>query len=98
MSEPVEAFIDRIRSVQPLAGGNSRRLAIRQKITETENMLRRDASMAIPLFLQRARDRAFKEVARHSPKKVTTRTAEFFQEVFEELSLLTRLTIREHKD
>jgi hypothetical protein len=71
-------------------------VAIRQKITESENDVCLDeGARAIPAFQQRARDRAFREISRHTRNNAPTRTAEFFQEVFEELSLLTRIAIRE---
>ena len=100
MADPVEAFIDRVRSVEPLPRGSNRRLAIRQKIAESESALRmdRDAALALPAFRQRARDRAFKEISRHTRNKVPTRTAEFFKEVFEELSVLALLTIKAQED
>jgi hypothetical protein len=100
MADPVEAFIDRVRSVEPLPRGSNRRLAIRQKIAESENALRidPDAMLSLPAFRQRAKDRAFKEIARHVRNKVPTRTADFFQEVFEELSVLTLLTIKAQED
>jgi hypothetical protein len=100
MADPVEAFIDRVRSVEPLPRGSNRRLAIRQKIAESENALRMDvdATLPLPSFRQRARDRASKEISRHTRNKVPTRTAEFFQEVFEELSVLTLLTVKAHEN
>jgi len=100
MSDLVEAFFDSVRSVEPLPAGRDRRLAIRRKITEGENTLRksRDAARAVPKFLQQAQTRARAEIARHRRNNLSTRTAEFFQEVFEELSLRVRLTIREMKD
>jgi hypothetical protein len=99
MADPVEAFIDRVRSVEPLPRGSNRRLAIRQKIAESENALRVEgATLPLPSFRQQARDRASKEISRHTRNKVPTRTAEFFQEVFEELSVLSLLTIKAHED
>jgi len=71
---------------------------MRQKIVEFENDVRLDEGVgAIPSFQQRARDRAFAEIARHTRNNAPTRTAEFFQEVFEELALLTRTAIREEE-
>ena len=61
MADPVEAFIDRVRSVEPLPRGSNRRLAIRQKIAESESALRmdRDAALALPAFRQRAKPMRF---------------------------------------
>jgi hypothetical protein len=100
MADLVEAFISGIRSVEPLSHGSDRRLAIRQKITESENLLRRSggAAPALAEFLQQARRRASEEVSRHKRNNVPTRTAEFFQEVFEELSVRARLTVKEMPD
>lgn len=100
MTDLVEAFIDGVRSVEPLPAGRDRRVAIRQKITEREVFLRkgRDGARAVPKFLQQAQVRARAEITRHRRNNLSTRTAEFFQEVLEELSLRVRLTIRELKD
>ena len=100
MADPVEAFIEGVRSVEPFSTGSSRRVAIRQKITEFENALRREqaGARATATFLHRARQRASREVSRHKRNDVLTRTAEFFQEVFEELSVRMRLAIKERDD
>jgi hypothetical protein len=100
MADYVEDFIDRVRSVGPLSPSNKRRLAVRQKITEFEHTIRseRDPARAIPAFLQRAMTRASKEISQHSRNNIPKRTAAFFQEVFDELSIRTRLIIQELKD
>jgi hypothetical protein len=101
MPDPVEAFINRVRSVAPLPRDTNRRVAIRQKIAEAENdsRIEQGNALAIPALLQRARDRVSNEISRHTHNKVPTRTAEFFQDVLEELSLLARLAIMgEHDD
>jgi hypothetical protein len=98
-SNNAEAFIERVRSLAPLARGSERRVAIRQKITESENIVRRDhGAPALGAFLQQARQQAAAEVTRNTRNNVATRTAEFFQEVSEELALRMRLTIRERDD
>jgi hypothetical protein len=98
MTDPVEAFVERVRAIQPLPHGSDRRVAIRQKITEFENSLRLDAPHAIPTFLQRARERVLREISRHQGNKAPTRAVDFFQEVHEELSLLSRVAIKQQDD
>jgi hypothetical protein len=79
------------------APGSDRRFAIRNKITEYENILRKDreAAEVIDLFLQLSKDRAFEQSFRHMVNFRPTPTSEFFQEVLDELSLRIRLTIGE---
>jgi hypothetical protein len=99
MAALVEAFIDSVLSVEHFAPGSDRRFAIRNKITEYENILRRDrdqeAAEVIDLFLQLAKDSAFEQSFCHMVDFRPTPTSEFFQEVLDELSLRIRLTIRE---
>jgi hypothetical protein len=97
MAALVEAFIDSVLSVEHFAPGSDRRFAIRNKITEYENILRGDqeAAEVIDLFLQLAKDSAFEQSFCHMVDFRPTPTSEFFQEVLDELSLRTRLTIRE---
>jgi hypothetical protein len=98
-SNHAEAFIERVRSLAPLARGSERRVAIRQKITESENVVRRDhGAAALGAFLQQARQQATAEVTRNTRNNVSTRNADFFQEVSEELALRMRLTVRERDD
>src|SRR5579859_609170 len=95
MPDLLEAFIGRVRSVEPLPRGSGRRVAIRQKISESENDVRLEEGVrAIPAFLQQARDRTQREIARHTRDRMPTRTGEFFLEVLEELLLLMRLSIK----
>ena len=101
MAALVEAFIDSVLSVEHFAPGSDRRFAIRNKITEYENILRIDrdqeAAEVIDLFLQLAKDSdsAFEQSFCHMVDFRPTPTSEFFQEVLDELSLRIRLTIRE---
>jgi hypothetical protein len=55
----VEAFIDSVLSVEHFAPGSDRRFAIRNKITEYENILRKDheAAELIDLFLHLSKGR-----------------------------------------
>jgi hypothetical protein len=98
MAALVETFIDSVLSVERFAPGSDRRFAIRNKITEYENILRRDrdqeAAEVIELFLQLAKDSAFEQSLSHGrlPSNPDLRV---FQEVLDELSLRIRLTIRE---
>ena len=100
MAALVAAFIDGVLSVEHFSGGGNRRLAIRHKITESENILRRDreAAEAIHWFLELAKDRVFEQMFRHTLIDIATPTAEFFHEVFDELSVRIRLNIRELRD
>src|SRR5262245_43448839 len=100
MRDLVEAFISGVTPAELTALSN-RRLAIRLVITEYENMIRADGSGAddaIQSFVQLAKDRAFEEISRHSPNGISTPTAEFYQNVFEELSTRSRLSIKELKN
>jgi hypothetical protein len=100
MADPVKAFIDGVRSVEPISRSSNRSLVIRQKITEAESSLLRDPATRhmIASFLQQAKRRAFEEIARHKRNNALTRTGEFFQDVHDELSTRTRLTIKEEND
>jgi hypothetical protein len=100
MAALVEAFIDGVQSVEHFSDGSIRRLAIRNKITEYENVIRKDgeSTEVIELFLQLAKDRAFEQIFRHIVEYRPTPTSEFFREVLDELSVRIRLNIRELKD
>ena len=60
MADLVEAFVNGVLSVRDLSRSN-RRLAIRNEITKSENVLRfnQASSEAIHSFLQQAKDRAY---------------------------------------
>ena len=100
MRDLVEAFIGGVTPAEHAMHSN-RRFAIRQVITEYENMIRADglgADDAIQPFVRQAKDRAFEEISRHSPDGVPTPEAEFYQDVFDELSTRSRVSIGEGKD
>jgi len=99
MNDLVEAFISGITPTEQAKLSN-RRLGIRLVITEYENMVRASggADEAIQSFVQQAKDRAFQEISRHSRNGIPTSTAEFYQDVFEELSTRSRLSIKELKN
>jgi hypothetical protein len=94
-----ESLITDMQTIKHLVRSN-RRLAIRNKITECERILKQNmvGLEQIRSVLQDAKDRAFQEITRHSPNGIPTRTAEFYQEVFEELSARIPTFIQELKD
>jgi hypothetical protein len=75
--------------------GSNRPLAIRQKITEYEDIIVRNGAGCEEIWsvFGQAKDRAFQAITDHS----TTPTADFYQEVFNELSLRCRTSIQELK-
>src|SRR5262249_52705768 len=100
MRDLVEAFIGGVTPAEQAMYSN-RRLAIRLVITEYENMIRAGspgADDAIQSFVQQAKDRAFEEISRHSPNGIPTPRAEFYQDMFDELSTRSRLSIGKVKD
>jgi hypothetical protein len=95
----VEDFVQGVLIAEPLRLSN-RRLAIRNQITEYENILRGNGvgAEAIRSFCQAARGRVFQEITHHSPNGIPTSSAELYQDAFDELSTRSRLAIQELKD
>jgi hypothetical protein len=95
MTNLVETFIEDVRMAEQLSGSN-RPLAIRQKITEYEDIIVRNGAGCEEIWsvFGQAKDRAFQAITDHS----TTPTADFYQEVFNELSLRCRTSIQELKN
>jgi hypothetical protein len=84
----VDAFFQDVFHTAEPVPHTARPLAIRQKITEYAKFLEGNGANPEQVFsaLQQMRDRAFREIIRHSPNRVATPSAEFFQEVFDLLS------------
>ena len=80
MTNLVETFIEDVRMAEQLSGSN-RPLAIRQKITEYEDIIVRNGAGCEEIWsvFGQAKDRAFQAITDHS----TTPTADFYQEVFQ---------------
>jgi hypothetical protein len=95
----VDSLITDMLSLEHLSRSN-RRLAIRNKLTEFEEILEHNSAgpEQIRSVLQDAKDRAFQEIARHSSRNVLTATAELYDEVFEQLRLRIATSIKELKD
>jgi hypothetical protein len=95
MSNLVEKFIENVRMAEQLSD-SKRPLAIRQKITEYEEIIVQNGGGCEEIWsvFGQAKDRAFQAITDHS----TTPTADFYQEVFNELSLRCRTSIQELKN
>jgi putative heme iron utilization protein len=96
----VDAFIqDVFQTAEPVAP-TARPLAIRHKITEYAKFLGGNGANPEQVFstLQQMRDRAFREIMQHSPNRVATASAEFFQEVFDLLARRLPTSIDQGQD
>jgi putative heme iron utilization protein len=96
----VDAFIqDVFHTAEPVAP-TARPLAIRHKITEYAKFLGGNGANPEQVFstLQQMRDRAFREIMQHSPNRVATASAEFFQEVFDLLARRLPTSIDQGQD
>jgi putative heme iron utilization protein len=80
----IDEFIEDVFLTAEPVAPTARPLAIRHKITEYAKFLEGNGANPEQVFstLQQMRDRAFREIIRHSPKRVATASAELFQEVF----------------
>jgi hypothetical protein len=96
----VDMFIqDVFDTAEPIAR-TSRPQAIREKITEYAKLLEGNGADAGQVFsaLHQMRDRAFREIVRHSPNRIATPSAEFFQQLFDLLSRRMRTSIDQAQD
>jgi hypothetical protein len=95
----VDAFIQDVFDTAEPVGRIARPLAIRRKITEYDKFLENNGANAeqIVSALQRMRDRAYAEMIQHSPNRIATPSAEFFQEVFDLVSRRLRTSIDQGK-
>jgi hypothetical protein len=97
MSDLIEQFM---KDMQAIAGIPSylRRLEIQRLIDQYESAIRRsfadsDAHGQIQSLFGEAKEQMFGEISANSPNGIPNTIAEFYQEIFEELSLRLR-TIR----
>jgi hypothetical protein len=95
----VDAFVQDVFHTAEPVGRTARPLAIRRKITEYAKFLEDNGANAEQVFsaLQRMKDRAYGEIIRHSPNRIATPSAEFFQEVFDHVSRRLRTSIDQGK-
>jgi hypothetical protein len=95
----IESFIADVISVEQLTE-SEQRAEIRRRIAELVGVLKISGAgrEEIRSTLQDAKERAFAEIKNHAPQGIPTPTADFYDAVFDELSLRIPTTIERAKD
>jgi hypothetical protein len=97
MHDLVEAFLIAVAPAE-FASRGERPFAIRQILTQYENVLRAAGADAdwIRSFVQQAKDRVFHRM--HSSVGLPTATRELYQDIFDELSTRSRVSIQKSEE